>query len=81
MQRADLAGIVKAALAENQPADHADELEIRQTLVIEHRVELPEAHQRERTDEEHEPHLVAREDDPQRHPPERDGTAESAKKD
>ena len=70
MARTDPREIIKAPAQHDGAADHGRHLEIRQTLVIEHAVELPEREQPERSDQGEKRELVAGKDNPQRDRPE-----------
>jgi hypothetical protein len=70
MAGTDLRKVIKTAAQHDGAADHRGHFEIRQALVIEHAVKLPEREKPQRSNQEEERELVAGKDDAQRDRPE-----------
>src|SRR5205085_183028 len=71
------AEVVEGAAGKERPADQAYDLKVRQLLVIEHPVVLPQPDERERSDEREEGRLESRKDRPESADPKHDRRAGS----
>src|SRR5438067_10490488 len=72
--------IIKAAAQHHGAANHRGDLEIRETLVIEHAVKFPQREQTEGPDQSEERDFVAGKNDSESERPENDGAPEAKNK-